>query len=47
MGQRWLAAVCLYCEKRFRRVKGYASIASVIEKIETLQAERESLPVAA
>ena len=47
VGQRWFAAECLYCEKRFRRVKGYASIAAVIEKIDKLQAARESLPVAA
>jgi transposase-like protein len=47
MGQRWLAAVCLYCEQMFRKVKGYVSIALVVEKIETLQVEGQSLPVAA
>lgn len=47
MGQRWLAAVCLYCEKRFRRVKGYASITSVVEQVEKMQAEGQSLQVAA
>ena len=35
MMQRWLASVLLYSEKRFRRIKGYASIPEVIENIET------------
>ena len=30
MRQRWLAAVLLHCEQRFRRVKGYASIDVVV-----------------
>ena len=47
MAQRWLAAVCLHCEKGFRKIKGYMSIASVVKKIETLQAEGQRLPVAA
>jgi transposase-like protein len=34
MMQRWLASVLLYSEKRFRRIKGYASIPEVIENIE-------------
>jgi transposase-like protein len=47
MAQRWLAAVCLHCEQGFKRIKGYASIASVVQKIEALQAKGQSLPVAA
>jgi transposase-like protein len=47
MAQRWLAAVCLHCEQGFKRIKGYASIASMVQKIEALQAEGQSLPVAA
>ncbi|MCK5505878.1 MAG: transposase [Thermodesulfovibrionia bacterium] len=34
MMQRWLASVLLYSEKRFRRIKGYASIPGVIRNIE-------------
>lgn len=34
MSQRWLGAVLMHCEKSFRRVKGYASIAEVIRTIE-------------
>lgn len=34
MTQRWLASVLLYCEKGFRRIKGYASISKVIRTIE-------------
>lgn len=34
MMQRWLAAVLLYSEKGFRRIKGYASIPEVIRTIE-------------
>lgn len=34
MMQRWLAAVLLYAEKRFCRVKGYTSISVVVEQIE-------------
>ena len=37
MSQRWLAAVCLHCEKGFRRVKGFASIHDVIATIEAEQ----------
>jgi transposase-like protein len=37
MSQRWLAAVCLHCEKGFRRVKGFASIHDVIAAIEAEQ----------
>jgi transposase-like protein len=37
MMQRWLASVLLYCEKRFHRVKGYASIAEVIRQIDTTE----------
>lgn len=47
MAQRWLAAVCLHCEQGFKRIKGYAAIASMVQKIEALQAEGQSLPVAA
>jgi len=34
MSQRWLAAVLLYCEKGFQRVKGYDTISDVIAHIE-------------
>lgn len=34
MKQRWLASVLLYCEKGFKRVKGYALISDVIRNIE-------------
>ncbi len=37
MMQRWLASVLVYSEKRFRRIKGYASIPEVIKNIETQQ----------
>ncbi len=47
MAQRWLAAVCLHCEKGFRKVKGYRSIASVVKRIEALQAECHRLSEAA
>lgn len=35
MMQRSLASVLLYSEKRFRRIKGFASIPEVIRNIET------------
>lgn len=47
MAQRWIAAVCLHCEQGFRRIKGYASIAGVIKKIENEQAVDINLPKAA
>jgi len=34
MMQRWLGSVLLYCEKGFRRIKGYASIPDAIRNIE-------------
>lgn len=37
MMQRWLASVLLYCEKGFKRVKGYASIPDVIRNIEAAE----------
>lgn len=37
MMQRWLAAVLLYSEKGFRRIKGYASIPDVIRTIEEVK----------
>jgi putative transposase len=43
MMQRWLAAVLLYSEKGFRRIKGYASIPDVIRTIEAT--EENSAPV--
>ena len=46
MRQRWLAAVLLHCEQRFRRVKGYASIDVVVAAIDATQREDE-LPEAA
>ncbi len=47
MSQRWLAAVCLHCEKGFRRVKGFASIPDVIATIEAEQAYDKKLSDAA
>jgi putative transposase len=43
MMQRWLAAVLLYSEKGFRRIKGYASIPDVIRNIDA--AEENNAPV--
>lgn len=37
MAQRWLGSTLLYCEKKFRRVKGYADILKVINTIEKEQ----------
>ena len=39
MMQRWLASALLDCEKRFRRVKGYALIPEVIKNIEAAAEE--------
>jgi len=47
MMQRWLASVLLYCEKRFRRIKGYASISIVIRQIEAEEENDLALPKAA
>ena len=47
MSQRWLAAVCLHCEKGFRRVKGFASIPDVIATIEAEQVYDKKLSDAA
>ncbi len=38
MAERWLAAVCLHCEKGCRRVKGYQEITAVVRSIEAEQA---------
>ena len=43
MSQRWLAAVCLYFEKGFRRVKGYAFISDVMTTIENEQPDDKKL----
>jgi transposase-like protein len=42
MSQRWLASVIYYCEKGFRRIKGYEQIAGLIETIEREQGEAAS-----
>jgi transposase-like protein len=47
MSQRWLAAVCLHCEKGFKRVKGYKDINEVVKRIEEEQAEEGKLQTAA
>jgi hypothetical protein len=39
MRQRWLAAVLLHCETRFKRVKGHASIAAVVAAIDAAHGE--------
>ncbi len=43
MKQRWLASVLLYCEKGFKRVKGYALIPEVIRNMEA--AEETDAPI--
>ena len=47
MSQRWLAAVCLHCEKGFNRVKGYRGIKEVVRRIGVEQAEEGKLQTAA
>jgi len=47
MSQRWLAAVCLHCEKGFRRVKGFAAIPQVMAAIEAEQEDERKLKSAA
>jgi hypothetical protein len=47
ISQRWLAAVCLLCEKGFRRVKGFTSIHDVIATIEAEQIYDNNLSDAA
>lgn len=47
MSQRWLAAVCLHCEKGFKRVKGYRGIKEVVRRIGVEQAEEVKLQTAA
>ncbi len=47
MSQRWLATVCLHCEKGFKRVKGYRDINEVVRRIEVEQAEEGKLQTAA
>jgi transposase-like protein len=47
MSQRWLAAVCLHCEKGFKRVKGFAAISEVIALIEAEQEGEKELKSAA
>lgn len=41
MRQRWLAAVLLHCEQRFKRVKGHASIGAVLAAIDATHNEEE------
>ena len=40
MRQRWLGAVLLHCERRFKRVKGYASIKAVVAAIDASHEEK-------
>ena len=47
MSQRWLASVLLYCEKGFRRIKGYRDIAGVVAAIEKMHEEQGQLQAAA
>lgn len=47
MTQRWLAAVLLYAEKGFRRIKGFAAIPDVIRNIEAEEENNETLRKAA
>jgi transposase-like protein len=41
MRQRWLGAVLLHCERRFKRVKGYASIKAVVAAIDASHDEKD------
>jgi putative transposase len=41
MRQRWLAAVLLHCEQRFKRIKGHEGIESVLAAIDASQEEQE------
>lgn len=45
MLQRWLGTILLYCEGRFKRVKGYAEIAQVIATIEVERTEPHATQV--
>lgn len=40
MRQRWLGAVLLHCERRFKRVKGYTSIKAVVAAIDASHEEK-------
>jgi len=46
MLQRWLAAVLLYCEVGFMRIKGFASIPEVMARIEAEQEDELALKAA-
>jgi transposase-like protein len=41
MRQRWLGAVLLHCERRFKRVKGYASIKAIVAAIDASHQEKD------
>jgi hypothetical protein len=41
---RWLGTTLLYCEGRFKRVKGYAEIAQVMATLEAEHTEPQSVP---
>jgi len=47
MMQLWLASVLLYCEKVFKRIKGFASIPVVVAQIEVDEESDAALPKAA
>ncbi|MBF0556485.1 MAG: hypothetical protein HQK96_18355 [Nitrospirae bacterium] len=47
MMQRWLASVIMFCEKRFKGVKGYAFIEEIIRNIEVLHENTEATTLAA
>jgi hypothetical protein len=47
MSQRWLGAVLLYCERGFKRVKGYAGIKQVMAAIDVEQAQGRKVKSAA
>jgi putative transposase len=47
MAQRWLAASMLHAEKRFKRVKGHAHIAAVVEAMGDVLDDEMQLPEAA
>lgn len=47
MRQRWLAAVLLHCQTRFKRIKGHEAITTVLAAIDAFQLEQEEVRKAA
>ena len=47
MAQRWLGAILIHGEKRFRRVKGFLQISKVVGEIESQQKKVDQKSLAA